>query len=60
MGLNDLIKVKITFRMTGKDDSEREWVVDRIKYIAFREARDAGASFINRKWIAANLNQPPQ
>ena len=32
-----------------------QWI-DRIRKIAFREARDAGATFISRSWIADKLN----
>ena len=42
----------ILLKMAGTYDSEKQRVIDRIKCIAFREARDAGATFINRKWIA--------
>ncbi len=35
-------------------DNEQQRLVDRIKCIAFREARDAGAAFINRDWIAVS------
>ena len=32
-------------------------IMDRIRCIAFREARDAGASFINRNWIAEKVHR---
>ncbi|CAF4712470.1 unnamed protein product, partial [Rotaria sp. Silwood2] len=32
-------------------------MIDRIKCIAFREARDAGATFINRQWIADKIHR---
>ncbi|CAF3965777.1 unnamed protein product [Rotaria sp. Silwood1] len=32
-------------------------MVDRIKCIAFREARDAGATFINRQWMADKIHR---
>src|SRR6185437_1898838 len=38
-------------------DSEKECLIDRIKCISFREARDAGATFINRNWIASKLGR---
>ncbi|CAF1420878.1 unnamed protein product [Rotaria sordida] len=37
--------------MVGTYDTEEQRIIDRIKCIAFREARDAGATFINRHWI---------
>jgi hypothetical protein len=43
--------------MAGTYDSEHQRVIDRIKCIAFREARDAGAEFINRNWIANKVNR---
>jgi hypothetical protein len=33
-------------------DSEQQRLIDRIKCVAFREAIEAGAEFIDRKWIA--------
>jgi transposase len=41
--------------MAGTYDNEQQRIIDRIKCIAFREAKDAGAEFINRKWIADKL-----
>jgi hypothetical protein len=38
-------------------DSEKARHVDRIRAISFREARDAGADFITRSWVAKRLNQ---
>lgn len=38
-------------------DSEEIRYVDRIRAIAFREARDAGASFITRSWVAAKIKR---
>ena len=38
-------------------DNEHLRHVDRIRAIAFREARDAGASFITRAWVAARLKR---
>ncbi|CAF3900949.1 unnamed protein product [Rotaria sp. Silwood2] len=38
--------------MADTCDTEEQRIIDRIKCIAFREARDAGATFINRHWVA--------
>ncbi|CAF1396177.1 unnamed protein product [Rotaria sordida] len=46
--------------MAGTYDSEEERIIDRIKSIAFREARDAGATFINRQWVAGKVHRPVQ
>ncbi len=36
--------------MAGKiDDTENQRVIDRIKCIAFRETKDAGADFLSRR-----------
>ena len=43
--------------MAGTYDNEKQRTIDRIKCIAFREARDAGATFINKKWIAQKLGR---
>jgi hypothetical protein len=43
--------------MAGTYDSEQQRISDRIKCIAFREARDAGATFINRQWIAEKIHR---
>ncbi len=43
--------------MAGTYDSEQQRLIDRLKCIAFREARDAGATFINRKWIAEKFHR---
>src|SRR5215469_5340903 len=46
--------------MAGKlGDSEQQRVIDRIMCVAFRIARDEGANFINRKWIAKKLGRSP-
>jgi hypothetical protein len=45
--------------MGGRGDWENEGMIDRIMCIAFRIARDAGATFINRKWIADRLHRHP-
>ncbi len=42
-------------KIAGAYDSEQQRSVDRIKCLAFREVRDAGAKFINRQWIAAKI-----
>ena len=36
-------------------DHEDEQFVDRIKAVAWKEARDNGANFINKKWIAKTI-----
>ncbi|CAG0897627.1 unnamed protein product, partial [Cyprideis torosa] len=41
-------------------DSEKARHVDRIRAISFREARDAGADFITRSWVAKRLNRSEQ
>ena len=38
-------------------DSEKLRFVDRVRAITFREARDAGASFISRSWIATRIKR---
>ena len=38
-------------------DSEKQRVMDRIMCIYFSQARDAGASFINRNWIAEKFGR---
>ncbi|CAF1151546.1 unnamed protein product [Rotaria sordida] len=43
--------------MAGTYDNEQQRMIDRIKCIAFREARDAGATFINRQWIADKIHR---
>ncbi|CAF1283938.1 unnamed protein product [Rotaria sp. Silwood1] len=43
--------------MAGTYDNEEQRMVDRIKCIAFREARDEGATFINRQWIAQKIHR---
>jgi hypothetical protein len=43
--------------MAGTYDSEQLRISDRIKCIAFREARDTGATFINRQWIAEKTHR---
>jgi len=43
--------------MAGTYDSEEQRFIDRIKCIAFREARDAGAAFINRQWISDKVHR---
>lgn len=43
--------------MAGAYDNEQQRMIDRIKCIAFREARDAGATFINRQWIADKIHR---
>ncbi len=44
--------------MAGKiDDTENQRVIDRIKCIAFRETKDAGADFITKEWIGKKLKR---
>ncbi|CAF0742559.1 unnamed protein product [Didymodactylos carnosus] len=43
--------------MAGTYNTEQERIIDRIKCIAFREARDTGAAFINRQWIADKIRR---
>ncbi len=43
--------------MAGTYDIEEQRIIDRIKCIAFREARDAGAAFINRQWISDKVHR---
>ena len=43
--------------MAGTDDSEQQRMIDRIRCIAFREARDAGTTFINRQWVAEKVHR---
>jgi hypothetical protein len=38
-------------------DDEQQRTVDRIRAIAYREAMYAGATFINRKWIATKVRR---
>ena len=38
-------------------DTEEKRFIDCIKAIAFKKARDAGASFITRSWVAAQLGR---
>ncbi|CAF3799088.1 unnamed protein product [Rotaria sp. Silwood1] len=46
--------------MAGTYDTEEQRIIDRIKCIAFREARDAGATFINRQWVAEKVHRTAQ
>ena len=44
--------------MAGKYGDSRELrLIDRIEAVAWREAMEDGASFINRNWIAKKLNR---
>ncbi|CAF4494636.1 unnamed protein product, partial [Rotaria sp. Silwood2] len=43
--------------MAGTYDIEEKRIIDRIKCIAFREARDAGATFLGRHWVAKKVHQ---
>ena len=49
--------IELIFIMTQPVDDEIQRFVDRIKCIAFREARDAAATFINRQWIAEKVDR---
>ncbi len=39
------------------NDSDEQRLIDRIKCIAFKEAKESGAEFITRKWIADKLKR---
>ncbi len=43
--------------MAGTYDAEEQRIIDRIKCITFREARNAGATFINRHWVAEKVHR---
>ena len=59
--LNVLKKLKFSLKMARKiGDSEKHRQIDRIMNVAFRIARDAGANFINRKWVAEKLGRSVQ
>ncbi len=45
----------IIYRLIGDSDDQK--FIDRMKCIAFREARDSVAHFIIRKWFAKKLNK---
>ena len=38
-------------------DSEETRVIDRIQATAFYQAKEAGASFITKKWLADRLKR---
>ena len=38
-------------------DTEQQRYIDRIKAVAWREAKEAGATIITRKWIAVRLKR---
>ncbi len=46
--------------MTDTNDIEEQRIIDRIMCIAFREARDASATFINRHWVAKKVHRSVQ
>ena len=55
----DLLLFGFAVNMAGKfGDSDENRLMDRIKAVAFREAMEAGASFINRELIATKLQRP--
>ena len=43
--------------MAGTYDTEQQRLFNRIRCIAFREARDGGATFINRQWITDKIHR---
>ena len=43
----------------ASNEEEARLYVDRVQAIAWREARDAGATFITRKWVAKKLGRSP-
>jgi hypothetical protein len=43
--------------MAGTYDNEEQRIMDRVKCIAFREARDAGAAFITLHWVAEKVHR---
>lgn len=43
--------------MAGTYDTEDQRIIGRIKCIAFRETRGAGATFINRQWISEKVHR---
>jgi hypothetical protein len=43
--------------MVGTYDTAQQRIFDRIKCIDFREARDGGATFINRQWISEKIHR---
>ncbi|CAM4767027.1 unnamed protein product [Rotaria magnacalcarata] len=45
------------YEMAGTYDNEQQRMIDRIKCIAFRGARDVGATFINRQWISDKIHR---
>ncbi|CAF5130967.1 unnamed protein product, partial [Rotaria sp. Silwood1] len=46
--------------MAGTCDTEEQRIIDGIKCIAFREARNAGATFTNRHWVANKVHRSVQ
>ena len=46
--------------MAGSYDTDEQRIIDKIKCIAFREARDAGAILINRHWVAEKVHRSVQ
>ena len=43
--------------MAGTYDTEQQRMIDQIKCIAFLEAHDSGATFINRQWIMKKIHR---
>ena len=46
--------------MAGTYDTEQQRLFNRIRCNAFREARDDGATFINRQWFADKIHRSTQ
>jgi transposase len=46
--------------MAGTYNTEEQRIIDRIKCIAIREARDAGATFINRHCVGKKVHRSVQ
>ncbi|CAF1288846.1 unnamed protein product [Adineta ricciae] len=46
--------------MVDTYNTEEQRIIDRIKCIVLREARDAGATFINRHWVAKKIHRSIQ
>ena len=40
-----------------QNDNEELWVIHRAMAVAFRMVRDAGAAFITKNWVAAQLKR---
>lgn len=51
------LSVKLLKMANVIGDSDEERYVDRIRALAWKEARDAGAQFITQKWVSDKLNR---